>query len=59
MLIIILYTIKFFRILSFKIITSSISYIIAIITYLIIIDLTIYIFSLIVPPSTYKLDPRI
>ena len=59
LLIIILYTLEFLRVFPSKTAISSTPYIIAIITYLVITDLTIYIFSLIVSPSTYKLDPRI
>lgn len=56
---IILYTLKFFRVLPSKAVISFTFYTIAVITYLVIINLIIYIFSSIVPPSNYKLDPRI
>jgi len=59
LLTVILHTLKFLGVFSSKIATLSTPYIIAIITYLVITDLTIYIFSPIVSPSTYELDPRI
>jgi len=56
---IMLYILEVFGVLPSKAATSSTSYITAVVAYPVIIDLTVYIFSPIVPPSTYKLDPRI
>lgn len=52
-------TLEFFRVFPSKVAISSTSYTTAVITHLVVTDLTVYIFSPIVPPSTYKLDPRI
>ena len=50
---------KFFKVLPSKAATSSTFYTTAVIAYLVVTDLTVCIFSPTVPPSTYKLDPRI
>lgn len=59
LLVIILRALRFLGVLPSKIATSSTPYTTTIITHLVITDLTIYIFSLIVSPFTYELDPRI
>ena len=50
---------KFLKVFPFKIRTLFTPYTTTVIVYLVIIDLTIYIFYLIGSPSTYELDPRI
>ena len=59
LLAVILPALEFLRVFPFKTATSSTPYTTAVITHLVITDLTVYIFSPIVSPFTYELDPRI
>lgn len=56
---IILYTLKYFGVLPSKAATSSTSHTTTVFAYPVVTDLTVYIFSPTVPPSTCELDPRI
>ena len=59
LLTVILRALEFLRVFPSKIATSSTPYIIAVVAYLVVTDLTICIFSLIISPFTCKLDLRI
>ena len=59
LLAIMLCALKFLGVFPSKTATLSTPYTIAVIAYLVVTDLTIYIFPPTVSPSTYKLDPRI
>ena len=59
LLAVMLRALEFLGVFPSKTATSSTPYIIAVVAYLVVTDLTICIFSLTVSPSTCELDPRI
>jgi hypothetical protein len=59
LLAVILRTLESLGVFPSKTATSSTPHATAVVTHLVITDLTVYIFSPIVSPSTYELDPRI